>query len=259
MLRMAMHCVCSGSSVHPADAASVVQAVPSRYSMLLEDTILLEDEDTASLTDKDGTEECTAAGRIAADVRWQAWLTTCRRRCSHLHLCVWQSACISQRPVCVLGRISQTMSWGWCSSQACTCHASAGFKAMEGIGRQLCRLRQCWLDRRRVFGLAGGVRPRFSRPGLRKGKLLQTVLRAVSGFASTIALLCCMHNKFYVLPGICWPCITCQICCTCLSAACRKAFPAAVVTLAPRFFSKSTLKLLETSTGELVVLCAGGN
>ncbi len=65
---MALHCACGSSCVHPADAASAVQAVPSCYN------ILLEDEETASVNEEDSKQDCTAAGGITADVRWQAWL-----------------------------------------------------------------------------------------------------------------------------------------------------------------------------------------
>ena len=64
--RAGMHCACASSCDPSADAASAVQAMPSRFNMLLED------EETASVTEEDSKGECTAAGRITADVRWQA-------------------------------------------------------------------------------------------------------------------------------------------------------------------------------------------
>ena len=65
--RMAMHCAYGSSRDHPADAICVGQAAPSRYN------ILLEDKETGSVTEEDSEEECTASGRITAEVRWQAW------------------------------------------------------------------------------------------------------------------------------------------------------------------------------------------
>ena len=64
---MAIHCACGSSCDPSADAASAVQAVPSRFNMLLED------EETAFMTEEDSKGECTADRRITADVRWQAW------------------------------------------------------------------------------------------------------------------------------------------------------------------------------------------
>ncbi len=71
MLRDIMQCACNSSCVPPTDAARVIQAVPSRYNMLLED------EESNPLNEQDGEEASTAAGGISADVRWQR-----QRRCS---------------------------------------------------------------------------------------------------------------------------------------------------------------------------------
>ena len=69
------YAVClSSRCVHPADIARMVQNVPSRYN------VLLEDEETAPLDEQDGEEAATAAGGISADVRRQTWPR--QRRCS---------------------------------------------------------------------------------------------------------------------------------------------------------------------------------
>ena len=144
----------NSSRVHPADAASVVQAVPSCY------TILREDDDIASVGDS--RERQTATAGITAYVRWQAaQMITCHRLCScpaHTR----QSACMSQRSTCVLCRSSRRMSLGRCSSQvrpapARVGNGPAGLKATEGNGRQLRRLCQCWPDRCRVARAAGRI------------------------------------------------------------------------------------------------------
>ena len=120
----------NSSRVHPADAASVVQAVPSYY------TILRDDDDIASVGDS--RERQTATAGITAYVRWQAaQMITCHRLCScpaHTR----QSGCMSQRSTCVLCRRLSEDELGkvFKSSQACTCQSGQWSGWSQSDGRQ---------------------------------------------------------------------------------------------------------------------------